>query len=252
MMMKDGMKPIEKNKFASCIPLISANKSELLADVEAAVRNDCDFLEWRRDYFMKGATLSRQAEIDVLKEIKRCLKNQGIIYTYRSHLEGGVFETSDAIREAAINAAIESDVVDYVDVELASNDLFLDRITAAIKNKRPQWIASHHNFERTPAAQEIRRIYASMEARGADVLKLALMPHTAEDVRRLMMANLFYNEQSELPMIAIAMGALGGITRIAPDLCGGSLTYAAGAGKTAPGQINLEGIRAIRKEMGLI
>ena len=124
MFMKNEIKSIEKNKFASCIPLISADKSELLADVEAAVRNECDFLEWRRDYFMKGETLSRQEELDVLKEIRRRMKNQGIIYTYRSHLEGGVYETLDDIREAAINTAIESDMVDYVDVELESNDRF--------------------------------------------------------------------------------------------------------------------------------
>jgi 3-dehydroquinate dehydratase-1 len=251
MIIKNEIKLIEKNKFAACIPIISAQRSELMADVDAAVGNECDFIEWRRDYFRQGEILSRQEEMEILKEIGQRMKNQGLIYTYRSHLEGGVYATSDAIREVAIKTAIESGIVDYVDVELESNHQFLERIIAAIKDKPTGWIASHHNFRKTPAASEIESIYALMEASGADVLKLALMPNTVEDVRHLLLANLLHNELSELPLIAIAMGELGGMTRIAPELCGGSLTYAAGAGKTAPGQMDLAEIRAFRKKLGL-
>jgi 3-dehydroquinate dehydratase-1 len=48
------------------------------------------------------------------------------------------------------------------------------------------------------------------------------------------------------------MGSLGGLTRIAPDIFGGSLTYVAGTGKTAPGQLTLEEIMDMRKRMSLI
>jgi len=251
MNIKNEIKLIEKNKFASCIPLISADKSELLADVEAAVENGCDFLEWRRDYFMKGAILKPEEEFNILNEIKKRMKTQGLIYTYRSHLEGGAYETADAIREASIKTAIESDVADYVDIELESNDLFLARIRDVIKNNRTQWIASHHNFNFTPNSQEIEKIYLSMETKNADVLKLAVMPHTSEDIRHLIIANLLHNEGSKSPMISIAMGSLGGITRIAPELCGGSMTYVLGTGKTAPGQMNLVEIIALREKLGL-
>jgi len=252
MNIKNEIKLIEKNKFASCIPLISTDKSELLADVEAAVKNECDFLEWRRDYYMKGTILSQEDELNILKEIKKRVRTQGLIYTYRSHLEGGVYETADVIREEAIKTAIESDVVDYVDVELESNDLFLERIKDVIKKNRTQWIASHHNFNRTPNIQEIEKIYLSMKTKNADVLKLAVMPHTSEDIRHLILSNLLHNEGSKSPMISIAMGSLGGITRIAPELCGGSMTYVLGTGKTAPGQMNLVEIIALREKLGLV
>lgn len=245
-------KRIEKNKFASCIPLISGNKRDLLADVEAEVNNGCDFLEWRRDHFMKGESLSQEEELGILKEIKKRMKTQGLIYTYRSHLEGGVFETADAVRETGIQTAIESNLVDYIDVELENNEAFLEKIKAALKHHKTRWIVSHHNFDKTPSIEEIETIYAAMENTGGDVLKLAVMPGSAQDIRHLMKATLTHNEGTEKSMIAIAMGSLGGLTRIATELCGGSLTYAAGMGKTAPGQLTLEEIIDLRKRMTLI
>lgn len=252
MNVKSDIRLIEKNKFATCMPLISANKNELFVDVEAGVKCGYDFLEWRRDHFMKGKMISREEEIDILKEIKKRMKTQGLIYTYRSHLEGGVYETSDDVREAAVKAAIESNVVDYVDVELESNEMFLEEIRTALKNSRTQWILSHHNYDTIPTNEKIEKIYKSMEAQGADALKLAVTPHSIDDIRHLIMATLLYNDCSQLPVIAIAMGHLGAITRIATELCGGSLTYVAGNEKTAPGQLNMEEIIELRKRMALI
>ena len=250
--MEKIFKIISKNTFASCIPLISANQDELLADVEVGVANGCDFLEWRRDHYMQGTVLTPEDELKLLTEIKKRMPNQGLIYTYRSHYEGGVFKTATEVREAAIDTAIKSNLVDYVDVELQSEAAFLQRIKQALNMNPTQWIVSHHNFEKTPTSEEIGAIYAAMESVGGDVLKLAVMPNSINDIRQLICASLNHNEQSEKAIIAIAMGEAGGITRIAPELCGGSLTYVAGAGKTAPGQLSLEEIIDLRKRIALI
>ena len=249
---KKAFKLIKKNTFISCIPLISANRDELLSDVEVGVANGCDFLEWRRDHFMPGELLTATEEQDLLNEIKSRMADQGLIYTYRSHLEGGVCETSDEIRAAAVIAAIKSNRVDYVDMELNSEPAFLKRIISVLEVSDCQWLVSYHNFAKTPITEEINAVFRAMEAVGGDVLKLAVMPQSMDDVRHLIQATLTYNEKSRKPMIAIAMGSLGAITRIAPDLCGGSLTFAAGAGKTAPGQLSLEEIIDMRKRMALI
>ena len=249
---KNAVKLIRKNTFISCIPLISSNRNELLADVEVGVANGCDLLEWRRDHFMPGVILTATEEQDLLNEIKNRMPNQGLIYTFRSHREGGVCETSDEIRAVAVMAAINSSQVDYVDVELNSDPVFLERIKGALNTSETQWLVSYHNFVKTPAVEEINAVFRAMEGAGGDVLKLAVMPQSTDDVRHLIQATLTYNEESRKPMIAIAMGSLGAITRIAPDLCGGSLTFAAGAGKTAPGQLSLEEIIDLRKRMALI
>ncbi len=245
-------KRIEKNTFASCIPIISRNQNELLADVEAGVANGCDFLEWRRDHFMPDEVVESDDEINLLNAIKARMPNQGLIYTYRSHREGGVCLTSDEIREAAITTAIKSKVVDYVDVELNNEATFLERIKQVLKDSCTQWIVSHHNFEKTPNSKEMTALYTAMDSIGGDVLKLAVTPHTTADLRCVLRETLNYNDQSEKTIIAIAMGELGGITRIVTELCGGSLTYTAGTGKTAPGQLSLEEIVDLRKKIALI
>lgn len=252
MNMKKAAKLIRKNTFISCIPLISTNRDELLADVEGGVANGGDILEWRRDHFMPGEVLTAVEEQVLLSEIKTRMPNQGLIYTYRSHQEGGVCETTDEIRAAAVIAAIKSNQVDYVDVELNSEAAFLEQLKGALKTSDTQWLVSHHNFENTPGVAEICAVFEAMEEAGGDVLKLAVMPQSSEDVRHLIQATLIHNEKSQKAMIAIAMGSLGAMTRIAPDLCGGSLTFAAGAGKTAPGQLSLEEIIDLRKRMALI
>lgn len=249
---KKTYKLIEKNTFTSCVPLISANRNELLADVEVGVANGCDFLEWRRDHFMPGEILTVADEQDLLSEMKIRMPDQGLIYTFRSHCEGGAVETSDEIRAAAVMAAIKSNRVDYVDVELNNSAPFLTRIKEALKTSETQWIVSYHDFAKTPTTAEIWDIFTAMEEAGGDLLKLAVMPQSTDDVRRLMQATLTYNEKFPKAMIAIAMGAKGSITRIAPELCGGSLTFVAGAGKTAPGQLSLEEVVDLRKRMALI
>ncbi|MGV8907082.1 MAG: type I 3-dehydroquinate dehydratase [Acetobacterium sp.] len=242
---------IEKNKFASCMPLISENDDGLFEEAEKAIVSQVDFLEWRRDYFRPGELLSFDEEMKILKKLKN-LKNlkgsPGIIYTFRSHKEGGAYETPDHVRLSAIGFAVA--MADYVDIELKSDPIFLKGVKEVLKNGCCGLILSHHQFKKTPNGKEIEEIYDVMEEQGADVLKLAVMPSSDEDMRQLIGASLKKNENTFKPIIAIAMGALGGITRVVPDLCGGSLTYVAGIGKTAPGQLTVEEIMMLRKSLG--
>jgi len=242
-------KLIEKNKFASCIPLISENESALFEEAEKAVMSQVDFLEWRRDYFRPGDILTVNEEMKILKKLKEMKGSPGIIYTFRSHKEGGAYVTPDQVRLEAIgNAGV---IADYADIELKNEQAFINGVKQALKNSGCGLILSHHQFKKTPHRKEIKEIYDAMENQEADVLKLAVTPSSEEDIRQLINISLKKNESTEKPLIAIAMGALGGITRVAPELCGGSLTYVAGSGKTAPGQLNFEEIMILRNSLGL-
>jgi len=240
---------LEKNKFASCMPLTSETEVALFKEVEETGKSCYDFLEWRRDFFRPGEILTVDEEIKILKKLKKIKGDAGIIYTFRSHNEGGAYETPDSVRLEAIGLA--ANIADYVDVELKSDQAFLMGVKRALQNKDCQLILSHHQFKKTPNKKEIEEIYDAMENQGADVLKLAVTPSSEEDIRQLIGASLKKNEKTARTLIAIAMGALGSITRVAPELCGGSLTYVAGSGKTAPGQLTLEEIRILRKSLGL-
>lgn len=231
------------------MPLISETEIALLAETEKAAKTRCDFLEWRRDYFLQGEMLTVEEEIKILKKLKKRMGDRGVIYTFRSHFEGGAYETLDSSRLEAIASVVS--LVDYVDVELESDPVFLKQVKEILKNKGCGLILSYHNFRKTPDGKKLGKIYDAMENQGANVLKLAVNPSSEVDVRQLIGASLVKNERTAKPIIAIAMGALGGITRIAPELCGGSLTYVAGSGKTALGQLNLEEIMNLRKSFGV-
>ena len=70
-------------------------------------------------------------------------------------------------------------------------------------------IASCHHFEGTPGSDVMKTVLEKMEAAGADIRKLAVMPHTSRDVLRLLAVTLDASEQGEAPLITMSMGALG-------------------------------------------
>ena len=98
---------------------------------------------------------------------------------------------------------------------------------------------SYHNFEKTPSTRTLAGLFDEMAAAGGDILKVAVMPQTAEDVLRLMTASLKVRKKYQKPVIAISMGALGRITRAAGALFGSAATFASLDAGSAPGQIDV-------------
>jgi 3-dehydroquinate dehydratase-1 len=77
------------------------------------------------------------------------------------------------------------------------------------------------------------------------VAKVAVMPDTMTDVIRLLSATERASRQLPVPLITMAMGSLGVVTRVFGSLFGSALTFAAGEKSSAPGQIPIETLREI-------
>ena len=78
----------------------------------------------------------------------------------------------------------------------------------------------------------------------SDIAKIAVMPVSEKDVLTLLQATLEAKEKHvKIPLITMAMGGKGSITRIAGGLFGSSITFAAGKRSSAPGQIGIEQLR---------
>ena len=83
-----------------------------------------------------------------------------------------------------------------------------------------------------------------MDATGADILKMAVMPAEFDDVASLMqVTNEVVEEYTEKPVISMAMGNLGSISRIAGENFGSSVTFATIGAASAPGQFPIEELR---------
>ncbi len=139
---------------------------------------------------------------------------------------------------------IGSHKIDLVDVELSSGDDVLAHLSAIAREYGVKTIFSYHNLTATPPQQELLTILQKMEESGADIAKLAAMPLCQQDVLALLQATLMARTSLlDIPLIAIAMGDMGKISRLAAGLFGSDITFARAAGASAPGQLHISGMR---------
>ena len=99
-------------------------------------------------------------------------------------------------------------------------------------------ICSSHDFAKTPAREELLRRFRAMEALDADILKLAVMPQSPEDVLTLLSATAEMDAAGSRPVISMSMGRLGAISRLCGEVFGSSCTFGAVGKASAPGQMN--------------
>lgn len=123
-------------------------------------------------------------------------------------------------------------LVDSIDIEI---DAGINRDVIEKANEKTI-IVSGHNFEKTPSNDELSQIIETAKDLGADIIKIAALANSKEDVTRLMD---FTKTRSE-NLVTISMGEIGKHTRIEAPKFGSLFTYAFINEEVAPGQISLE------------
>ena len=101
---------------------------------------------------------------------------------------------------------------------------------------------SDHEFGWTPSEAEIIRRLLLQEHLGSDILKIAVMAHNTGDALNLMNATWkTRNYFSRKPMLTMAMGKDGVLSRMTGEFTGSDITFCMVGGKpSAPGQIPSE------------
>ena len=133
--------------------------------------------------------------------------------------------------------AVESGAA-WVDVEMDAPLRLRRALSIAAKRSGCRLIVSFHDFAKTPGQGELTRLVRCCQRNGADLIKIACLTRTpAEVVRILALYDKRYGPSGR--MLALGMGRLGVITRLAAPLFGAPFTFAAAAGEapTAPGQL---------------
>ena len=202
------------------IPIFQQKCSDVIAVAEDCIDKGADILEFRIDA-LKNPEIS---------EIKKTIEeiNFPMIATNRINSEGGSFKGSE---EDRFNILYECcDLVDYVDIELQSDDEYINRI----HETGTKTIVSYHDFEKTPDLNEIMYIVSKEQELG-DIAKVAFMPQDLEDTLTVL-AVLSHCENT----IAISS-----YTRVMASKFDSPITFAAGTDVTAPGQIDIETMKAL-------
>jgi 3-dehydroquinate dehydratase type I len=130
----------------------------------------------------------------------------------------------------------------YVDIEIEAGKKQIDRIAEICRKNDCKLIVSYHNYELTPALNELKKIIEDCYALGADVAKIATQVNDTKDNACLL--SLYSLDK---PMVILGMGEKGMFTRIAAPFMGAEFSFAAmDDGRiTAPGQISYSEMKAL-------
>lgn len=207
------------------IPIFQAKKEDVIKVAEDCIEKGADVLEFRIDALDNPNFKDIQ---EIIEEI-----NFPMIATNRISSEGGSFKGTE---EERIDILLKcAPLVDYVDIELQSDDKYIKQI----HDTGVTTIVSYHDFHKTPEINEIMYIVEKEQKLG-DIAKVAFMPNDLDDTLKIL-AILSHCENT----IAISMSDLGSYTRVMASKFDSPITFAAGTDVTAPGQIDIENMKSL-------
>ncbi len=232
------------------VPNVGNNEEEILAAAKDIVAAKPDLMEWRIDYYTDGIN-DHDKLIETAKKLRSTVGELPILVTFRTKSEGGVQELNEQNYFKLLQTVIEHRLGDAIDIELFHDEVQIKSLLKLAHNYGLVVIMSNHDFEKVPAKDVIEFRLKKMASLGADVPKLACMPHNANDVLMLLEATNEVHNEIDNPLITMAMGDIGKVTRIAGQVFGSSLSFGTVGKASAPGQLSIEDLRNAEKYLSL-
>lgn len=228
------------------VPITAKTKEQAIAQAKVIVANqDADLAEFRID-LLDFAADSKQV-IALGHELKKILGDKPMIATIRTHNEGGKLSISDSDYGKTYQAYLKQPFMDLLDVEMFRDQQVVKNTVKLAHDKKVLIVMSNHDFQKTPSEDEIVKRLLKQDELGADILKIAVMPQSKQDVFTLMNATLKVSQQSKKPLLTMSMGKLGTISRIASANMGGSFSFGMIGEASAPGQIDVTQLKQFLK-----
>jgi 3-dehydroquinate dehydratase-1 len=235
-----------------CAPLVARERNALLAETAAVAARGPDILEWRVDFF-EGIGDTAQV-VDLAARIRQAT-GLPLLFTRRHAREGG---EAIALSEQAVvdlyTAVCRAGDADLVDFEMSNEPAHVAAVREASRAAGIGMVMSFHDFRGTPALHILNDRFAQAQEQGADVAKVAVMPGSMEDVITLLEATLQSGKELQIPLVSMAMGGLGALTRVCGWAFGSAMTFGVGQAASAPGQLPIGDLQAalamLRKAAG--
>jgi 3-dehydroquinate dehydratase-1 len=229
---------------AVCAPLVARTAQALVAECAVVAAKQPDLIEWRVDFF--DAIGDADRVVDAAKRLREVAGGLPILFTRRHRREGG---GAIAIGEnevvALYRTVCASGAVDLVDFEMDNDAAHVAAVREWSRAAGIALVLSFHDFGGTPSVEAIVRRFEQAQLLGADVAKVAVMPRSQQDVLALLSATAQAAARAKIPLVSMAMGPLGAVTRAAGWTFGSAMTFAVGASSSAPGQMPIEDVRAV-------
>ncbi|MGX7419786.1 type I 3-dehydroquinate dehydratase [Carnobacterium gallinarum] len=226
------------------VPMVGKTFSELCEEAKQLNQIDLDLVEWRVDFFEDVEDLVKVQA--VAKEIRQILNEKPILFTFRTKKEGGEHEVSAEYYFTLNQTMMASGLVDLTDIELFMGD---EEVLAAVNyahQHHVKVVMCNHDFDQTPAKDEIIARLQKMQHLNADICKIAVMPQSAKDVITLLDATTTMSEEyADRPIVTMSMGGLGVVSRVAGEIFGSAMTFGAAKKASAPGQVPVAELRSV-------
>ena len=221
---------------AICIPNVGKTEEEILSLTRQYKSMPMDLMEWRADWFEEVEHTERV--LDVLSKIHEILQDTPLLFTFRTQKEGGVHPMDTDSYVSLNKSAARSGLADLNDVEFFTGDEIVADLIRFIHESGAKVVASNHDFEKTPAKDDMIYRLRRMQDMGADIPKLAVMPQNKRDVITLLAATEeMASDYANRPIITMSMAGTGSISRLSCEAFGSCLTFGSGSMASAPGQI---------------
>ena len=228
------------------VPITAKTAEQAMAQAQVIASNpDVDLAEFRIDLLDLSADTKKVIALG--QQLNQILKEKPLIATIRTHNEGGKMTVSDQDYEKIYREYLKKPFMQLLDIEMFRNAGSVAKLTKLAHDKKVLVIMSNHDFSKTPDQQDIENRLLRQDQMGADILKIAVMPKSKQDVMTLMNATLAVSQKSQKPLLTMSMGQLGTISRVATANMGGSLSFGMIGEASAPGQIDVTQLKQLLK-----
>jgi 3-dehydroquinate dehydratase I len=224
------------------VSIVGRSREEIVTKAQTLRELAVDVVEWRADYYAQAKELP--CLLQTLAQVQTVLEDTPLLFTFRSQREGGEQAISpDEYRELN-RAAASTAAVSAVDVEMFSEEAA--ELVRELHQAGKVVVGSYHNFRSTPPREELRSRLLQMREMGADILKIAVTPHSRADVLRLLAVTAELSESGvEQPLVTMSTTGLGVVSRVCGELFGSAMSFGAVGACSAAGQLPVEQLREV-------
>ena len=227
-----------------CVPVTDESASDIINHAASLVEAGVEMIEWRADFF--DSLSDRDAVKEVLNKLREITRETILLATIRTKKQGGECTMTPGELKSVLIEMAQSHCADLIDVEYFTFEEPA-RLIKKLQERGALVVLSHHDFNETPKRDVMRSLLSNMTEVDADIVKLAVMPNSMQDVSNLFsVTSWFSNEYASIPLITMSMGKMGGISRVGGFCFGSCVTFAAdGERASAPGQLSYSDTKTI-------
>lgn len=228
---------------AVCVPVVERTPADAARVTAALPAGAADVVELRLDH-LTGSATDPDVAVRAVAGVRAALPHgTPLLATFRTVREGGVQPADEDAYATLVRAVLAGGQADAVDVELAAAHR-ADLVRRA-HDAGAAVVLSHHDFAATPPRARLLALLREQAAAGADLCKIAVMPHDVDDVLALLGATADFARAADRPAATMAMGGLGVVTRLAGEVVGSALTFGSVGSASAPGQVDATALHGV-------